>query len=63
MRELGQALGMKKPLALTNEEDFPSDISPVRERGLDLTNPVDEGIFKNYLQRQIWEIAIERFDR
>ncbi len=50
---------MKKPLAIASEEDFSSDVSPIKEQGLDISNPVDEAIFKNYLQRQVWEIAIE----
>lgn len=57
--QFAKGLGLSKPLPIAKEEDFSSDISPVKEMGLDMTNPIDEGIFKNLLQRQIWEIAIE----
>lgn len=57
--QFGKGLGLTKPLPLAKEEDFSSDIAPVKELGLDMTNPIDEGIYKNLLQRQIWEIAIE----
>lgn len=57
--QFAKGLGLSKPLPLAKEEDFSSDIAPVKEMGLDMTNPIDEGIYKNLLQRQIWEIAIE----
>lgn len=58
-KQFAQGLGLSKPLPIASEEDFSSDISPVKEMNLDMTNPVDEGIYKNLFQRQIWEIAVE----
>lgn len=58
-KQFSQALGMKEPLPIASPEDFSSDISPIAKNNLDISNPVDEGIFKDYLQRQVWEIAIE----
>lgn len=57
--KMAQAMGLKKPLPIASEEDFSSDVSPVNDLNLDINNSVDEGIFKNYLQRQVWEIALE----
>lgn len=58
-KQFAQGLGLSKPLPIASEEDFSSDIAPVKEMNLDMTNPVDEGIYKNLFQRQIWEIAVE----
>jgi hypothetical protein len=58
-KQFANALGLQKPLPVSKPEDFSSDISPIAKNNLDITNPIDEGIFKDYLQRQIWEVAIE----
>ena len=58
-QKFGQALGMKQPLPVSKPEDFSSDISPIKKLNLDINNPIDEGIFKDFLQRQIWEVALE----
>lgn len=58
-KKFGEALGIGQPLQISKESDFSSDISPVSKMGLDISNPIDEGIFRDYLQRQVWEIALE----
>lgn len=58
-KQMAQALGLNEPLPISSEEDFSSDISPIAKNGLDITNPLDEALFKDYLQRQVWEISME----
>lgn len=58
-KQFSSALGLQKPLPISSPEDFSSDISPIEKNGLDISNPIDEGIFKDFLQRQVWEIGIE----
>lgn len=58
-KKMANALGMKNPLPIASEEDFSSDMTPIKSMNLDINNPIDEAIFRDYLQKQVWEIALE----